>query len=148
MGFIELPHGANDLRRLIAFMKTSSSLARIFGPAFSLVEMLAVIAIIGIVVFLAIPNLVQIKSDAEDSHAEARVEALNMAMAAYLNSADPTTVSNTWASSDNSGRYGLVRSHLAFASTNLTSYQPPGYTITFPVNIMALDPVTFTKGTN
>lgn len=132
-------------------MKTSSSLTRFFSPAFSLVEMLAVIAIIGIVVFLAIPNLVQIKSDAEDSHTEARVEALNMAMAAYLNSADPSTVSNTWASSDNAGRYGLVKSHLAFASTNLATYEPPGYSITFPANLMALERVTFTKsagGTN
>jgi prepilin-type N-terminal cleavage/methylation domain-containing protein len=127
-------------------MKTSPPLRRL-QQAFSLVEMLAVIAIIGIVVFLAVPNLVQIKGDAEDNHAEARVEALNIAMAAYL-SANGTSASNSWVGADNAGRYGLVQSHLAFSSTNLTDYVPAGYTFTFPANIMDLESVTYTKNTN
>lgn len=130
--------------RTSKFMNTTFPASRPLLSAFSLVEMLAVITIIGIVVFLAVPNLVQIKSDAEDSHAEARVEALNMAMAAYLNSADPTTISNAWTGKDREVRYGLVKSHLAFSSTDLATYLP-GYTITFPDNIMTLETVTFTK---
>ena len=130
-------------------MKASFPIFRLVRSAFSLVEMLAVIAIIGVVVFLAIPHLVRIKGDAEDSHARARVEALNMAMAAYLNSVGPTNAATQW----NDGRdpndcYDLVRPFLAFAAPSLAAYQPQGYIITFPTNIVKLEPVTLAKETN
>lgn len=125
-------------------MNTTFPTSRPLLSAFSLVEMLAVITIIGIVVFLAVPNLVQIKSDAEDSHAEARVQALNMAMAAYLNSKGPAAAAEWETAANDGGRYDLVKSHLAFSSADLATYLP-GYTVTFPDNIMALEEVTSTK---
>lgn len=99
--------------------------------AFSFVEVLAAIAIIGIITFLAIPNLVRIKSDGEDSLAIARAEALNLAIAAYVQAKGTDA---TWTNSSSSA-YSLVRGYLAYAPTSITNYMPSGYSITFPTAI-------------
>ena len=45
---------------------------------FSLIEALATVAIIGIITFLAIPNIVKMRSDGERNMAVARAEAFNL----------------------------------------------------------------------
>ncbi|MEI7866203.1 MAG: prepilin-type N-terminal cleavage/methylation domain-containing protein, partial [Chthoniobacterales bacterium] len=42
---------------------------------FSLIELLIVLLILGVVMFLAIPNIVQVRSDSEDNLARSRAEA-------------------------------------------------------------------------
>ena len=65
--------------------------------AFSLVEVLAAVALIGIITFLALPNIVRIKQDSEESLAIARAEAINLSMASYLQAHGQTSASAGWA---------------------------------------------------
>lgn len=102
---------------------------------FSLVEVLAAVTIIGIVIYLAIPNIVQVRSDAEENLARSRADALNVAAAAFFQARGPTSASNIWASSGNdANRYTNLEPYLAFASTNLADYMPEGYTVEFSTN--------------
>jgi prepilin-type N-terminal cleavage/methylation domain-containing protein len=101
------------------------------GKGFSFVEVLAAIAIIGIITFLAIPNLVRIKQDGEDSLAIARAEALNLAMASYVQARGTDA---TWNAAN---PYPTLRNYLAYSPAALTNYMPSGYTVTFPASISA-----------
>lgn len=104
--------------------------------AFSLVEVLAAIAIIGIITFLAIPNIIRVKEDGERNLAISRAEALNMGIASYLQSQGQVRAANDWSASAN--RYSLIRGYLAFAPTNVADYMPDGYSVTFPSSILPL----------
>jgi prepilin-type N-terminal cleavage/methylation domain-containing protein len=115
-------------------MKTSALFREFQEKGFSFVEVLAAIAIIGIVTFLAIPNLVQIKQDGEDKLAVARAEALNMAIASYLQANGRTAA---W-SGNLTNDYANLRPYLAFAPTTLASYIPSGYNFAAPANITNL----------
>ena len=107
--------------------------------AFSLVEVLAAITIIGIITFLAVPNIVRVKQDGEDNLARARAETLNMAMAAYVQAVGTNTAQSNWSGAANdSARYLLISPYIAFAETNLTLFTPSGYTNTLPANISPL----------
>ena len=99
--------------------------------AFSLVELLVVLVILGVVVFLAIPNIVQVRSDSEDNLARSRAEALNVAAAAYFQAVGAQTASAAWGAAGNDGRYSLISPYLAFAPGTLSSYMPAGYSATF-----------------
>ncbi len=96
---------------------------------FSFVEVLAAIAIIGIITFLAIPNLIRIKQDGENNLAIARAEALNMGIAAYVQA---NGRSAGWSTNT---AYTRIAPYLAFAPTNFSSYMPGGYSVTFPASI-------------
>ena len=115
---------------------TDFSLPRMRGyrhqQGFSLVEMLAAVAIIGIISFLAIPNLVRMRSDSERNLAIARCEALNMAMATYIQVVGRTqAISNFNAASADQDKYALLSPYLAYAETELTDFMPNGYAVTF-----------------
>jgi prepilin-type N-terminal cleavage/methylation domain-containing protein len=78
---------------------------------FSFVEMLSAVAIIGLISFLAIPNLVKVRSDSERNLAIARAESINMAMATYIQARGRTQASSDWTgSSTNQAKYALVSS--------------------------------------
>ena len=86
--------------------------------AFSLVEVLAAITIIGIITFLAVPNIVRVKQDGEDNLARARAETLNMAMAAYVQAVGTNTAQINWSGAANdNARYLLISPYIAFAET-------------------------------
>ena len=109
------------------------------GRGFSLVEVLAAITIIGIITFLAVPNIVRVKQDGEDNLARARAEALNMAMAAYVQALGTNTAQSNWAAAGNDdARYLLIRQYIAFSETNRTLFTPSGYTNTLPAAISPL----------
>jgi len=104
--------------------------------AFSLVEVLAAITIIGIITFLAVPNIVRVKQDSEENLARARAETINMAMAAYVQALGTNAAQSNWSAAGNdSARYLLVRPYIAFSETNLTLFTPSGYTNTLPSTI-------------
>lgn len=108
-------------------------------PAFSLVEVLAAITIIGIITFLAVPNIVRVKQDAEDNLARARAETLNMAIAAYVQALGTNTAQSNWSGAGNdNARYLLIAPYIAFAETNLTLFTPGGYTNALPTTISPL----------
>jgi prepilin-type N-terminal cleavage/methylation domain-containing protein len=114
---------------------------------FSFVEMLSAVAIIGLISFLAIPNLVKVRSDSERNLAIARAESINMAMATYIQARGRTQATSDWAgSSSNQAKYALVSSYLSYAETSLTDYLPTGYSITFNT-IDPLKKVTLKQGT-
>lgn len=106
--------------------------------AFSLVEVLAAVGIIGIIAFLAIPNIVAIKQDSERNLAISRAEALNMAIVSYIQTNGKDNVSASWSSANNQGRYSVLIPYLSFAPAQLSDYTPNGYSITLPPNLNAL----------
>ena len=111
--------------------------------AFSLVEVLAAVAIIGIITFLAMPNIVAVKQDSETNLAISRAEALNIALVTLLQSNGRENVAEYWKkSSTNQDRYALLASYLAFAPANLDQYMPLGYRIDIPNSIEPLGKVS------
>ncbi|MEM7698119.1 MAG: type II secretion system protein [Verrucomicrobiota bacterium] len=111
---------------------------RITRRAFSLVEVLAAVGIIGIIAFLAIPNIVAIKQDSERNLAISRAEALNMAVVSYIQANGRENVSSSWSSANANTRYTRLIPYLSFAPATLAEYTPGGYTITLPTNLEAL----------
>lgn len=99
---------------------------------FSLIEMLSAVAIIGVISFMAIPNLVKMRSDSERNLAIGRSEAINMAMATFIQARGRTQAATDWAGASTvQAKYALIAPYLSFAETNLTDFIPNGYSITF-----------------
>jgi len=114
---------------------------------FSLVEMLAAVAIIGVISFLALPNLIKMRTDAERNLAIARCESINMSMATYIQVRGRVQAASDFAGSSTAqAKYSLLTPYLAFSQANLTDYMPSGYSITFN-SIDPLQKVTLTQGT-
>lgn len=109
-----------------------------FSSAFSLVEVLAAIAIIGIVTFLAIPNIVRVKQDGEDNLARARAETLNMAIASYVQAVGTNNAATAWSTNNADGRYSLIRPYISFSEASLTAFTPSGYSFTLPTNVVPM----------
>lgn len=99
--------------------------------AFSLVELLATIAIIGLISFLAIPHVINMRSDGEKNLAIARAEALNMAVASLIQIRGRTQAGIDWTSKTDDQRYLLLAPYLGFAESSLTAYMPSGYDVDF-----------------
>jgi prepilin-type N-terminal cleavage/methylation domain-containing protein len=124
-------------------MKTQTK-NRKFSRAFSLVEVLAAIALIGIVTFLAIPNLIKIKEDGERNLAISRAEAANMALASYLQANGQVNADSAWTSAGTNGRYTLLTPYISFAAASATDYMPGGYSLTFTNTISPMTKVGLT----
>jgi prepilin-type N-terminal cleavage/methylation domain-containing protein len=103
--------------------------------AFSLLELLIVLLVLGVILFLAFPNIVQVKSDSERELAKARAEALNMAAAAYFQAQGTNAVADWADTTTEQDRYDLIKDYIAFPATNLASFLPSSdYTIEFDDN--------------
>ncbi|MFA7345565.1 MAG: prepilin-type N-terminal cleavage/methylation domain-containing protein [Terrimicrobiaceae bacterium] len=119
------------------------------GRAFSLVEVLAAITIIGIITFLAVPNIVRVKQDGEENLARARAETINMAIASYVQAVGTNAAQSNWAGAANdNARYLLISPYIAFAESSLTLYTPGGYTNTLPTAISPLTTKVRLSGPN
>jgi len=105
------------------------------SAGFSLVELLVVIVVLGIVIYFAFPNIVQMRSDSEDSLARARAEMLNLAVAAYFQAVgDRAEAKQGWADAGNdASRYStLLRPYIAFPAASLSAFMPSSdYTVVF-----------------
>ncbi len=108
---------------------------------FSLVEVLAAVAIIGVITFLALPNIITVRQDAEQNLAITRAEAINMATAAFIQSRGRQNAKIEWASKSVPDRYKLLAPFLAFAPENLTDYMPEDYYLTFPSTLDSLSKI-------
>ena len=110
---------------------------------FSLVEVLAAVTIIGIIAFMALPNIIAMKRDSEVNLAISRAEAVNMAVASFIqaNGRDRAITKWTGASASDQLKYALIDSYLAFAPTNETDYMPSGYDLTWPGSIASLNKI-------
>jgi len=108
-----------------------------------LIEVLAAVAIIGIITFLAIPNIIRIKEESEQSLAISRAEGLNLAMASFVQANGHNTATSIWTGAQNNNqRYLLVAPYLAYAPGTVASYMPGGFTATFPTQLLPLQKVT------
>lgn len=115
---------------------------RLHQRGFSLVEILTATVLLGILAFIAIPNIVQMRTDAEVDLAIARAEAVNMAIASYISSQGRTAAISAWsAADDDAARYALVKPYLAFAPNAFDDYMPGNYDITLPADITTLSKV-------
>lgn len=114
------------------------------SAGFSLVEVLAAVSIIGIIAFLAIPNIVAIKADSERNLAISRAEAINMSIVSYIQTNGKANVSFAWSGLTDQQRYALLTPYLSFAPANLTDFVPKGYTVTMPTNLNALTKTVLT----
>jgi prepilin-type N-terminal cleavage/methylation domain-containing protein len=120
----------------------SSSLARrtvrrTFG--FSLVEMMACVAIIGVIAFMAIPSVSRMREDSERNLAIARAESLNLAQASLIQVRGRTQAALEWSSAGSrEAKYSLLRPYLSFAETTLGGYMPSGYSVNFPASITTM----------
>lgn len=99
--------------------------------AFSLVEMVTAVGIIGIILFLAIPNIIRVQEDSELNLAIARAEGVNMAIASFVQANGRSLAQSAWAGKSATERYGLIKPYLQYAPTSLAGYLP-GYSIAFP----------------
>lgn len=125
--------------------KTGHQAARRAG--FSLVEVLVAVALIGILVFLALPNIVQIRDDSETHLAIARAEALNMGMASLVQARGITAAGTAWdAAANDEARYSLIAPYLAFSPATLAEYTPGGYTMSFNSTLTPMTKVNLLKG--
>jgi prepilin-type N-terminal cleavage/methylation domain-containing protein len=118
-----------------------------FRRGFSLVEVLAAVAIIGILVFIAIPNVVQSRRDAEEHFAIGRAEALNSSISQFIQANGRANAGVAWSGKTSAERYGLVKGYLAYAPVDLATYQPNGYTYTLPSSPDARVAITRDNGT-
>ncbi len=101
---------------------------------FSLVEMITAVGIIGIILFLAIPNIIKVREDSERSLAIARAESLNMAMASFMQANGRANAKTFWNGKTNTQRYAAVTPYLQFAPASLSGFLP-GYGIVFPITL-------------
>ena len=93
--------------------------------AFSLAELLVVLIVLGIILYFAFPNIVQVKSDSERELAKARAEALNLAATAYFQSVGPVIAASNWGGLNSAeDRYDLLKPYLAFPSPSLAEFLP------------------------
>ncbi len=110
--------------------------------AFSLVEVLAAVAIIGVITFLALPNIIAVKQDSETNLAISRAEAMNLALVSYIQSYGRTNATSNWEDqASDQMRYALLASYLAFAPAQVSDYMPSGYAISLPVRIETLSKI-------
>ena len=107
--------------------------------AFSLVEVLAAVAILGIMAFLALPNIVTMKTDSEENLAIARAEAINMGVASFIQASGRSASATGWAATaNNQAKYDLVTPYLAFAPASFGDYMPSTYTVNLPASLVTL----------
>lgn len=113
--------------------------------AFSLVEVLTATVLLGILAFIAIPNIIQMQEDSEVNLAVARAEAINMSLASFIQSQGRSSAVTAWdATTTEAQRYTLIKPYLAFAPDAFSDYMPGGYTITLPASIATLSKVALT----
>jgi prepilin-type N-terminal cleavage/methylation domain-containing protein len=100
--------------------------------AFSLLELLIVITVLGVILFFAFPNIVQVKSDSEKDLARARADTLNLAAAAYFQAVGTNVAGSNWSSKTAEQRYQLITFYIAFPSTSLSNFLPSSdYSVNF-----------------
>ena len=113
-----------------------------FKAAFSMVELLAAVAIMGIIAFMAIPSVTKMRSDAERNLAISRVESLNIAMASFVQAEGRSRAENQWQSASNAAKYTLLRPYLAFAEDTIGRFMPSGYSANFGTSVVSLQQTT------
>lgn len=115
----------------ISLKYPASSIQRAARSAFSLVELLVVITVLGVIMYFAFPNVIRVRSDSEKEAAKARAEALNIAAAAYFQ-AGGTSAASSWGGLNDAARYQALMPYIAFPAPSLGEFMPSSeYSVTF-----------------
>lgn len=119
-----------NLTAQLPSMKLASRFKRHLG--FTLIEVLASVTIIGIIVFLAIPNIMSVRSDTEENMAIARAESVNMAVSSFIQANGLQAARVKWEAVSGDAnvqqkRYELISPYMAYPPTQITDLMPSGY---------------------
>lgn len=95
--------------------------------AFTLVELLVVLFIIGVLLLVGVPNMMRGKADAEQAQVVAKARQLNTAKLSYIAATDRQTAAADWARWGDEERYQALRPYLGFPPADLATYTTPGY---------------------
>lgn len=115
--------------------------------AFSLVEMLAAVSIIGVISFMAIPSITRMRGDSERNLAITRAEALNLAQVSLIQVRGRTDAQLLWQQAGNNAqaRYNLLKPYIAFAEDSLVGgFLPSGYNVQFNGAVTSLQKTVLT----
>jgi type II secretory pathway pseudopilin PulG len=110
-----------------------------------MVELLAAVAIMGVIAFMAIPSVTRMRTDGERNLAISRAEALNIAMASFVQAEGRSRAETQWqAATTSAARYLLLRPYLAFSEDTLARYVPTSYNVTFGNSVVSMQKCTLT----
>jgi type II secretory pathway pseudopilin PulG len=111
-----------------------------------MIELLAAVAIMGVIAFMAIPSVTKMRADSERNLMISRAEALNIAQASFIQAEGRSRAEQQWvAAGSNAARYTLIRKYLAFSETTLTRYIPAPYVIQFPPSLLTMQKSTLSS---
>jgi type II secretory pathway pseudopilin PulG len=102
--------------------------------AMTLVETLAVITILGIVLFITLPHLTNSKTTNDLAAAKAKIAQLNAAKDAYISLIGITPAQNNWNTAANTnGRFALIKNLIRpnTSAANMGAFTVPGYSYSF-----------------
>jgi prepilin-type N-terminal cleavage/methylation domain-containing protein len=111
----------------------SKNVQRING--LSLLELVAVVAVMGILTAIVLPNLSNVMPYARDQNAISKAVTLEQAMLTYYKRIPNSAT--TWAAQDDAGRYTLLHDagYLPGSPATLTAFQPRGYSYSFSTTL-------------
>jgi prepilin-type N-terminal cleavage/methylation domain-containing protein len=120
---------------------------------FTLVEVLASVAIIGILIFMAIPSITSVRRDTEENMAVARAEALNMAISSYIQAYGLQTAKTTWAAAPGANKTAkdlhryqvLLTPWMSYPPSTLVALMPADYLVELPDDLANLDKAIIKK---
>jgi prepilin-type N-terminal cleavage/methylation domain-containing protein len=120
--------------------------SRISKQGFSMIELLAAVAIMGVIAFMAIPSVTKMRTDSERNLMISRAEALNIAQASFIQAEGRGRAEQQWvAATSDAAKYALIRKYLAFSETALTQYIPAPYTLQFPASLLTMQKCTLSS---
>jgi len=98
--------------------------------AFTLIEVLVVLAVLGLALLFVQPNAARARSEAETALMRQRAALLEAAVAQYEGVVGEEAAAAAWAgAASHEARYALVRGFLAWPPPNLAAYQVTGFTV-------------------
>lgn len=102
------------------------------GAGFTLVEVLVVLAVLGLALLFVQPNAARARTEAETALMRQRAALLEGAMAQYEGVVGEAAAGAAWSGAANDeARYALVRSFLAWPPPTLADYAVRGFVVQF-----------------
>lgn len=98
----------------------------------TLIEILAVVVIIGIMGYMLVSNLPAVKRIGEEKEMKGKASQLNANMANFVMDQTLRQALTTWAGKSNEQRYTLLRPYLQYSAESLSALQVEGYEIILP----------------
>lgn len=122
--------------------------SRFAARGFSMIELLAAVAIMGVIAFMAIPSVTKMRADSERNLMISRAEALNIAQASFIQAEGRSRAEAQWgAAVGDAAKYNLLRKYLAFSETTLAQYIPAPYAVQMPPSLLTMQKCTLSGST-